>query len=73
MKTTISSKLRISLEAARVNAKLTQAQACAALGVSLPTLAKWERGNGLPPVDKAVQLASLYGLKLDNINFIRNT
>ena len=69
----MSDKLRISLEAARVNAKLTQSQACEALGISLSTIIKWEHGKRLPPADKAMELATLYGLKLDDINFCRES
>ncbi|MBQ1790798.1 MAG: helix-turn-helix transcriptional regulator, partial [Oscillospiraceae bacterium] len=37
----MSEKLRISLEAARVNAGMNQAQAAQALGVSVTTILKW--------------------------------
>lgn len=66
-------KLRISLEAARVNAGLTQPQAAQALGISVTTLLKWEKGTTMPPVDKAEQLTNLYGLRLDDVNFYRKS
>lgn len=66
-------KLRISLEAARVNAKMTQVQVCEALGISLATLVKWEHGERMPTADKAVDMANLYGLRLDDINFCRKS
>lgn len=69
----MNEKLRISLEAARVNAKLTQSQVCEALGISLTTIIKWEHGDRMPTADKAVELANLYGLKLDDINFCRKS
>jgi len=69
----LNEKLRISLEAARVNAELTQSQACKALGISLATLIKWEHGERMPTADKAVELAKLYGLRLDDINFCRKS
>jgi transcriptional regulator with XRE-family HTH domain len=69
----LSEKLRISLEAARVNAKLTQSQVCDALGISVSTLIKWEHGERMPDADKATDLANLYGLRLDDINFCRKS
>lgn len=64
-------KLRITLEAARVNAGLTQPQAAQAVGVSVATILKWEKGTTVPPVDKAEQLIKLYGLRFDDVNFCR--
>jgi len=66
-------KLRISLEAARVNAGLFQKDVCQQLGISIATLVSWENGKTLPSVDKAQELASLYGVQLDDINFCRKT
>lgn len=65
----MSEKLRISLEAARVNAGMNQTQAAQALGVSVTTILKWEKGVTMPPVDKAIALAKLYSIHLDSINF----
>lgn len=66
-------KLRITLEAARVNAGLTQPQAAQAVGVSVATILKWEKGTTVPPVDKAEQLIKLYGLHFDDVNFCRKS
>jgi len=66
-------KLRISLEAARVNAGMTQPQAAQALGISVATLLKWEKGTTVPPVDKAEKLVNMYGLQLDDVNFCRKS
>lgn len=66
-------KLRITLEAARVNAGLTQPQAAQAVGVSVATILKWEKGTTVPPVDKAEQLIKLYGLRFDDVNFCRKS
>lgn len=66
-------KLRITLEAARVNAGLLQKDVCQRLGISIPTLISWESGKTLPSVDKAQEIASLYGVHLDDINFCRKT
>ena len=64
-------KFRISLEAARVNAGLTQKDVCKALKVSTTTMCLWERGDRVPPADKARALCDLYRLPMDCINFCR--
>ena len=69
----MSEKFRISLEAARVNAGMTQPQAAQALGVSVATILKWEKGTTLPTIDKAIALASLYSVPLDAIDFCSET
>ena len=66
-------KIRITLEAARVNAKMTQLQVAQALGVSLTTIVKWEKGVTVPAVDKAIALAELYSMPMDNIIFCSGT
>lgn len=69
----MSERIKISLEAARVNAGMTQPQAAQALGVSVTTILKWEKGITMPPVDKAIALAGLYSMPLDIINFCPKT
>lgn len=66
-------KLRITLEAARVNAGMLQKEVCERIGVSLTTLVNWESGKTFPSVDKAQELAGLYGIRLDDINFCKKT
>ena len=63
--------VRITLEAARVNAGLTQKQVCDAVGISLTTIGMWEHGERLPSVDKAIELAELYKVPLECINFAK--
>ena len=63
--------VRITLEAARVNAGLTQKQVCDAVGISLTTIGLWEHGERLPSVDKAIKLAELYKVPLECINFAK--
>jgi transcriptional regulator with XRE-family HTH domain len=67
----VGERLRITLEAARVNAGMLQKDVCQRLGVSVPTLVSWEAGKTLPPVDKALELSLLYGVKLDDLIFCR--
>lgn len=65
--------IRMTLEAARVNAGLTQKDVCKALDISLTTIWMWERGDRVPPVDKAIKLAELYGVPMEFINFSRKS
>ena len=67
----MTQKVRMTLEAARVNAGLTQKQVCDAVDISLTTIGLWEHGDRLPTVDKAIELSELYGVPLDCINFAR--
>lgn len=64
-------KIRISLEAARVNAGLTQKDVCKTLNVSATTIWLWERGDRVPTADKARALCDLYKMPMDCINFCR--
>lgn len=62
---------RISLPAARVNAGMTLEQACEAIKVSKTTMSKWENGKTAPTIEKAEQLADLYKIPINRINFCR--
>ena len=61
---------KISLEAARVNARLTQKDAAQKLNISNTTLGKWEKGESFPAADKIPEICELYGVHYDNINFL---
>ena len=63
---------KISLEAARVNAGLSQKVAAQELGISNTTLGKWEKGESFPTADKIPEICELYGVHYDNINFLPN-
>lgn len=65
--------VRMTLEAARINAGLTQKQVCEALGISATTIVLWEHGDRMPPVDKAIKMAELYGVPMECINFCRKS
>lgn len=60
-------KLRISLAAARVNAKMTQDEVAKKLRVNKNTIVAWEKGENEPKVTQAMALSELYGIPLDNI------
>lgn len=62
--------LKISLEAARVNAGYTQKEAAARIGVSNKTLARWEKGYNYPPADKLANMCELYAVPYDYLKIL---
>lgn len=50
---------------AREEAGVRAERAAAELGVSITTLYAWERGETSPDADKLVEMANLYGKKVD--------
>lgn len=59
---------KISLEAARVNAKLTQKELAEILGVSNATIVNWEKGNSEPNLTQLRKISELSGIPLDFIS-----
>ena len=59
--------IKITMEAARVNAGLTQKQLANKCGVSESTILSWEKGKTQPHIKKLVLLESAYGIPLDNV------
>ena len=64
--------IKITLEAARVNAGLSQKEVADKLKVSNRTVCNWENGNTFPSAEKIDALCKLYGIPYDNINFLPN-
>ena len=64
--------MAMKLKAARVNAGLTQQQACIALGISKSTLSNYENYITKPDIEMAKKIASLYGVTVDDIIFFVN-
>lgn len=58
---------RISLEAVRVNAKMTQKEWASALGVSNATVVNWEKGNTEPSLSQLREMSRLSGVPMDFI------
>lgn len=58
---------RISLEAARVNAKMSQQDAATAMKVNVSTISNWEKGKTSPDADKFKELCQIYGCPMDLI------
>lgn len=62
--------MAITLKAARVNAGLTQREAAKKLGISKGTLASYEMYKTKPDIERAKQIADLYGTTVDGIIFL---
>ena len=61
--------MSISVAAARVNAGMTQSEAAKALGISKNTYSNYENGVTAPTIFMAEEIANLFGMTLDQINF----
>ena len=58
---------RISLEAVRVNANMTQKEWAERLGVSNNTVVNWEKGNTEPSLSQLREMSRLSGVPMDFI------
>lgn len=61
---------RISMAAARVNARMTQDEAAAQLHVTKQTLVNWEKGKTQPKIDQAENMSRIYGIPYNRIIFL---
>lgn len=61
--------MQITIRAARVNARISQADAAKKVGITQPTLCKIEKPNGIyhTKFEILVKLLELYGVSLDDI------
>lgn len=64
--------VKMTLEAARVNAGYTQKTAAERLGISNSTLCSWENGKSFPKADQIEKICGLYGIPYDCLNFLPN-
>lgn len=55
------------LAALRRRSGKSQQEVAAAIGVSRQTVSNWELGQGSPALDKAAELARLYGVTIDDL------
>ena len=60
-------ELKISLAAARVNAKLTQSDVARKLGKTKQTIVNWENGRTVIDTANFTLLSEIYGIPQDNI------
>lgn len=59
--------LKITLAAARVNAKMTQEEVANLMKISKRTIVNWENGKTLPSFAELSMLSAIYGIPVDNI------
>lgn len=62
--------VKMTLEAARVNAGLLQKEAAKRLGISNKTLCAWENYQSFPGADMIPKICDLYGVTYDHIDFL---
>lgn len=62
-------EIKISLAAARVNAKMTQEDTAKIMHVSKGTIVNWERGKVIPKPAEAKMLSEIYNMPQDYIFF----
>ena len=60
---------KISLEAARVNAGMTQSEAAKQLGITKETLGNYERGKTVPNWNTVQRISELYSFPAEYIIF----
>ena len=61
---------KISLRAARVNARLTQGEAAEKIGVSRSTIVNWESGKTSPRVGELKKIEAVYGVSCVDFDFL---
>jgi transcriptional regulator with XRE-family HTH domain len=59
---------KISLEAARVNAKLTQKELAKKIGVGVTTILNWEQGKTEPTMSQLAAISEISGIPMDFIS-----
>lgn len=62
-------KLRITLKAARANARLTQQEAADKIGVTVDTIGNWERAKSFPNALQIRRIEEIYGVPYDGLIF----
>ena len=64
-------EFKISMAAARVNARKTQAEVAEALHVGKATVISWENGKTSPTMEKAQEFCDFCNIPLDRVSFLR--
>lgn len=60
----------LTLKAIRINKGDTQEEAAKGIGISVETLANYEKGVTYPDVPTLEKILTYYGVKYDDINFL---
>lgn len=61
--------MKLSLKALRINKGYTQEKASSLIGISVETLAKYEKGLTYPDIPVLKKIEEVYDTTYDNINF----
>lgn len=64
--------MKITLKAARVNAKMTQDEVAKKVNKSKNTIQNYENGKSIPDIEMGKKLAAIYGVTVDDIIFLPN-
>lgn len=59
--------IRISLVAARVNAKMNQREMAEYVGVDISTISNWEKGRSEPSASQLRKISEVSGIPMDYI------
>lgn len=59
--------IRISLVAARVNAKMNQREMAEYVGVDISTISNWEKGRSEPSTSQLRKISEVSGIPMDYI------
>lgn len=62
--------MKYTLKAIRINRGETQEQASKGIGISVETLANYEKGITYPDIPTLRRIENYYGVKYENINFL---
>lgn len=62
--------MKISLKAARINAKITQKEAADKIGVTVDTIGNWERGKSFPNALQIQRIEEIYGIAYNELFFL---
>lgn len=65
-------KMKYSLRAIRINRKETQEQAAKGIGISVETLANYEKGITYPDILMLQRIENYYGVNYNDIDFFCN-
>lgn len=62
--------MQYSLKAIRINRKKTQEQAAKGIGISVETLANYEKGITFPDIPTLKRIEKYYGVRYEEIDFL---
>ena len=62
--------MKVTLKAARVNKGLTQTEAAKRIGITVDTLANYEKGKTYPDVPVLKKIEAVYGIGYNNLIFL---